>query len=246
MARRACWRCAARAPTRSPRTTRRASSSACRARRSSSAASPRSCRSDRSRGPCSAIFRPRAMRAAPSSRLPEEMEAHLGRILDAVPPDGVEAAGFGALGLTSRYQPIYSATQHAIHGYEGLLVALDQRGRTVPPLRLFERTANLHDRLHLDWLARALHLRGFSRLGEDRGRLFLNVTPHAAIEDARHAGVFVQLLEQYGVRPDEVVVEILESAVDEEVRLAEAVRLYKTLGCAVALDDFGAGVSEME
>ena len=174
------------------------------------------------------------------------MHVHLRRVLAEVPPDGIQAAGFGTLRLTSRYQPIYSAADHAIHGYEGLLVALDERGRTVPPLRLFERTADLQDRLHLDWLARAIHLRGFSRLGDGRGRLFLNVTPHAAIEDSRHPDIFVQLLAQYRVRPEEVVVEILESAVDEEVRLAEAVRLYKALGCAVALDDFGAGVSEME
>jgi EAL domain-containing protein (putative c-di-GMP-specific phosphodiesterase class I) len=174
------------------------------------------------------------------------MEAHAGRVFDAVPPEGEAGAEFGALGLTSRYQPIYSAAEHAIHGYEGLLVALDARGRVVPPLRLFERTAAAHDRLYLDWLARALHLRGFARLGDDRGRLFLNVTPHAAIEDARHASVFAALLEQYGVRPEEVVVEILESGVEEEARLADAVGLYKALGCSVALDDFGAGVSEME
>jgi EAL domain-containing protein (putative c-di-GMP-specific phosphodiesterase class I) len=113
-------------------------------------------------------------------------------------------------------------------------------------LRLFERTAAAQDRLHLDWLARALHLRGFARLGDDRGRLFLNVTPQAAIEDARHASVFAALLAQYGVRPEEIVVEILESGVEEEARLADAVGLYKALGCAVALDDFGVGVSEME
>ena len=63
------------------------------------------------------------------------MHVHLRRVLAEVPPDGIQAAGFGTLRLTSRYQPIYSAADHAIHGYEGLLVALDERGRTVPPLR---------------------------------------------------------------------------------------------------------------
>ena len=174
------------------------------------------------------------------------MDSHIGRILDAVPPGGDGEAGFGSLGLTSRYQPIYDAASQAVHGYEGLLVALDGRGRVVPPLRLFERTASANQRIHLDWLARALHLRGFASLGPNRGRLFINVTPHAAIEDARYANVFVGLLDHYGVKPEEVVVEILESGVEEEVRLADAVRLYKALGCTVALDDFGAGVSEME
>jgi len=55
--------------------------------------------------------------------------------------------------------------------------------------------------------------RGPAEAGGGEGRAPA-VAPHAAIEDSRHPDIFVQLLAQYRVRPEEVVVEILESAVE--------------------------------
>jgi EAL domain-containing protein (putative c-di-GMP-specific phosphodiesterase class I) len=175
-----------------------------------------------------------------------QMDGCLERIRGDVSPLSRAAPMFAGLALSSCYQPIYCAANQAIHGYEGLLVAIDDHGRPVPAKQIFEQAHGRSEGIYLDWLARALHLRGFSRLGEDRGRLYLNVTPDAAIEDSRVASVFVGMLAEYGVRPDDVVVEILETGVAEECRLAEAVRFYKALGFVVALDDFGVGVSEME
>jgi hypothetical protein len=76
--------------------------------------------------------------------------------------------------------------------------------------------------------------------------LFLNVYPNAAVEDPHHPTVFKRMLEQYGVAPGDVVVEILEAGVSDELHLADAAALYRKLGCKIAIDDFGIGYSNVD
>ena len=160
--------------------------------------------------------------------------------------DGRASSRFEGLVLTSRYQPIFDfAGQHPV-GYEGLLVATGPDGAPVPVADAFARARDDLGAVALDWLARALHLRNFGRLGEDAGRLFVNVSPAAAIHDLDAGEAFPRLLEDCGIDPCRVVIEILENEVPDEKRLAEAVALYRALGCGVALDDFAAGASAME
>jgi EAL domain-containing protein (putative c-di-GMP-specific phosphodiesterase class I) len=174
------------------------------------------------------------------------VNTYLERILASVVPGEAGAVAFESLSLSSRYQPIFCAAEQRPYGYEGLLVAYTAEGKPVAPHRVFDRAESSGHAVYLDWLSRALHLRNWRQLGESRGRIFLNVTPTAAIEDAHFARVFPALLKAYDVDPRDVIVEILEMNVEEEPQLVEAVKMYKSLGCKVALDDFGAGASEMK
>ena len=174
------------------------------------------------------------------------MNQYLERILAAVAPVESGAVPFDSLSLSSRYQPIFCSAEQRPYGYEGLLVSYTTDGKPVAPHRVFDRAEASGQAVYLDWLSRALHLRNWRQLGESRGRLFLNVSPTAAIEDAHFERVFPALLGAYDVDPADVIVEILETGVEEEPQLVEAVKMYKALGCKVALDDFGAGASEMK
>lgn len=155
-------------------------------------------------------------------------------------------AAFSGLRLSSRYQAIFSARDRTCIGYEGLLTGLTADQRAVAPAEIFALAAPHAKRVHLDWLSRALHLRNLRNLGDAPGLLFVNVCPSAAIEDPRFDGVFAGCMAVFGVRPESVVVEILENHSADEARLAEAAELYRSLGCTVAIDDFGAGYSEIE
>jgi EAL domain-containing protein (putative c-di-GMP-specific phosphodiesterase class I) len=170
----------------------------------------------------------------------------LARILGEVPSEDTAAVAFDALSLSSRYQPIFCSAEQKPFGYEGLLVAYSEDGKPVAPHRVFSRSEATGQGVYLDWLSRALHLRNWRTLGEQRGKLFLNVTPTAAIEDSHFERAFPALLDAYGAKPSDIIVEILETSVEEEPQLVDAVRMYKALGCKVALDDFGAGASEMK
>lgn len=146
---------------------------------------------------------------------------------------------FRSLELSSRYQPIFSLDERSLVGFEGLLVAREQDGRSLPPNLLFELAVENGEELYLDWLARALHLRAFSTLEARDCRLFINSSPRAAVEDARFPGVFASVLRSFGTAPSDVVIEILEHEVADEGPLADAVARYRALGCGIALDDFG-------
>lgn len=156
---------------------------------------------------------------------------------------------FNTLTLGSHYQPIFHAKNGQMFGYEGLLLANNLIGQTIPPEIVFTLSANQNEDLFLDWFCRALHVRNFSNLGStraDRGMLFINAYPEAAIEDPHHPDVFKSILDYYSINARDVVIEILETGVSDDAKLADAVALYRKLGCRIAIDDFGIGFSNFE
>jgi EAL domain-containing protein (putative c-di-GMP-specific phosphodiesterase class I) len=153
---------------------------------------------------------------------------------------------FNTLTLSSQYQPIISLNEQCVIGYEALVVGTNLSGHEFRADTVFALSANHDEELFLDWLSRALHLRNFSNMGSHRGLLFLNAYPAAAIEDPQHPEVFSRMIDFYNVSPSDVVIEILETGVDDEAQLADAAKLYRKLGCKIAIDDFGVGYSNFD
>jgi EAL domain-containing protein (putative c-di-GMP-specific phosphodiesterase class I) len=151
----------------------------------------------------------------------------------------------GELMLTSVFQPIFSLSHMRAVGYEGLLRAHDALDRAVSPLDVFGDAARVGDVLQVDRLAQTLHLENFKVLGAEREWLFLNVHP-GTLTDPYLAAALLANLRRLDLSPRRIVLEVLEqSAVDLE-RLAEAVREFRERGFLIALDDFGAGHSNIE
>jgi EAL domain-containing protein (putative c-di-GMP-specific phosphodiesterase class I) len=153
---------------------------------------------------------------------------------------------FNTLTLSSQYQPIFSLADKCAIGYEALVVGTNLSGHEFRADTVFALSANDDEELFLDWLSRALHLRNFSNMGAARGLLFLNAYPAAAVEDPHHPEVFARMINFYNVSPEDVVVEILETGVDDEVQLSDAAKLYRKMGCKIAIDDFGVGYSNFD
>jgi EAL domain-containing protein (putative c-di-GMP-specific phosphodiesterase class I) len=153
---------------------------------------------------------------------------------------------FNTLTLSSQYQPIFSLEDKRAIGYEALVVGTNLSGHEFRADTVFALSANHDEELFLDWLSRALHLRNFSNMGAARGLLFLNAYPAAAVEDPFHPEVFARMIDFYGVSPENVVVEILETGVDDEIQLSDAADLYRKMGCKIAIDDFGVGYSNFD
>lgn len=171
------------------------------------------------------------------------LDAYLDRVLSR---KGAQAtSSFRGLALSSRFQPIFSFAEQRAVGYEGLLVASNYEGECVPPNRVFEQAADEAEVVYLDWLARTLHMRNFKALGAQGCRLYLNVAPLAAVEDPQFGCIIASLIRSCGMEPGEIVMEILEHGIAAEDRLVEAVALYRSFGCGIALDDFGIGASQM-
>jgi len=153
---------------------------------------------------------------------------------------------FNTLTLGSQFQPIFNVAEQRCVAYEGLLCANNMMGQAMRPETVFAVSANQQEELFLDWLCRALHLRNFVNLSAPGDMVFLNAYPETAVEDPHHPQVFANMMEFYGVNPKNVVVEILETGVSDEAQLVDAAKLYRKLGCRIAIDDFGIGYSNFD
>src|ERR1700754_5284106 len=162
-------------------------------------------------------------------------------------PSGLQrySVQHGELTLTSVFQPIFSLSHMRAVGYEGLLRAHDALDRPVSPLDVFGEAARLGDVLQVDRLAQTLHLENFKVLGAEREWLFLNVHP-GALPDPYLAAALLATLKRLDLPPRRIVLEVLEHRAEDLERLADAVRQFRERGFLIALDDFGAGHSNVE
>jgi EAL domain-containing protein (putative c-di-GMP-specific phosphodiesterase class I) len=161
--------------------------------------------------------------------------------------DGVTVAAFKGLRLTSAFQPVFGIAQGQAVGYEGLLRAADMHGTAVAPPQVFRLAQNPEEVAFLDTLCRIIHARNLARLAPGGHWLFLNISLMALVEEFReHERYFADLLAACGIPPHRVVVEVLESALHRDRDLFRAMDFYRELGCLIAVDDFGAGHSNLD
>jgi EAL domain-containing protein (putative c-di-GMP-specific phosphodiesterase class I) len=149
------------------------------------------------------------------------------------------------LTLSSVFQPVFSLSHMRAIGYEGLLRAHDSLDRPVSPLDVFGQAARVGEALQVDRLSQALHLENFRKLGAANEWLFLNVHP-GALTEPYHVAALLANLKRLQIEPRRVVLEVLEHHAEEIEKLADAVLHFREQGFLIALDDFGAGHSNIE
>jgi EAL domain-containing protein (putative c-di-GMP-specific phosphodiesterase class I) len=151
----------------------------------------------------------------------------------------------GAWTLSSAFQPVFSLSHMRAVGYEGLLRAHDALDRAVSPLDVFGQAARVGEALQVDRLSHALHLENFKVLGTQNEWLFLNVYP-GALTEPYHIAALLANLKRLQIEPRRVVLEVLEHDTEDIEKLADAVQNFREHGFLIALDDFGAGHSNIE
>lgn len=146
--------------------------------------------------------------------------------------------------LHSLFQPIVSLSERRILGYEALT-----RGPSNSPLHapiaLFSVARNAGRLSQLELASRKSACRRFRDQGLD-GKLFLNVSPESLLEPSHQPGRTLRLLQEFGIAPDRVVIELTEQApIDDFQLLDTALHHYRAMGFSIALDDLGAGYSSL-
>ncbi len=105
---------------------------------------------------------------------------------------------------------------------------------------------NEKDAIYLDRLCRFTHLANFHPIINENCWLFINISALASEKGTEYGSFFAELLEKFNVKASNVVIEIIEDAATNKLKLFDAVKYYKDMGCMIAIDDFGAGHSNFE
>jgi diguanylate cyclase (GGDEF)-like protein len=144
--------------------------------------------------------------------------------------------------ISTLFQPIVDPRSRGICGFEALT-----RGPSDSwlhsPQNLFEAASRSGVKLELDFLCIQS---AFKRFAAQRvaGLLFVNVSPDTVYEEPNFAVRFLDYAAQAGMPPDRCVIELTEeSLLDDYARLRSTLQRLREAGCAIAIDDLGAGSS---
>ena len=143
------------------------------------------------------------------------------------------------------FQPLIDTATGRIAGYEALARLRDDEGNITSAGPLFtDPEVNPADLLELDRCIRRMALERF-RDNPD-GFISLNISP-SWVSQLKPGQPLpsLQLLEEIGLPPDQVVFEIteLQGSIDQ---LRDVVQRYRQAGIRIAIDDFGAGYSMLD
>jgi EAL domain-containing protein (putative c-di-GMP-specific phosphodiesterase class I) len=148
--------------------------------------------------------------------------------------------------LSSHFQAIFGVAERRPVGYEALIRGTRADGLPIDPSQLLRSVPEGAPRADLDRQCQRLQVEKFNGLGDRHSRLFLNLDPQVVVDAPRYAGSFTEMLQAQGLSGDRVAVELTESPLRSEERLAEAIEVYRELGCLIVIDDFGAGHSNFD
>ncbi len=144
--------------------------------------------------------------------------------------------------LEAAFQPIVSLRDGVVLAYEGLSRPQLPEGQTIAVLDLMA-SAEQHDSLlTFDLLAFKQIIAAFraSRVS-DSSVLFINILPKSLLTPVP----FLLALQQSGLKPEQIVLEISERETIQEgdAKLREYLAPFRDMGIRIALDDMGSGYS---
>ena len=164
--------------------------------------------------------------------------------------NGLDVGNYGDCILRSAYQPIYSygeGRKLLLSGYEGLIRVYKQ-DEVISPEEFFT-TIPKEDRLYIECMCSALHIRNFKHIKPGGKKLFINVNVanYASIEALETEIYFIfSQLPKHGLNRDLAVFEILETEVMQKEILTRICEMFRGNGFRFALDDFGTQYSNLE
>ncbi|MDD2863492.1 MAG: EAL domain-containing protein [Methylococcales bacterium] len=144
------------------------------------------------------------------------------------------------------FQPIVGSANGQIVGYEALARRFDLDGNVKSAGELFLHP-DISDKQLIEWdrNVRRQALQRFSELN-DNSYLTLNISAAWIdyIEDFS-ALPTLKILDEFDIDKNRIIIEITETQGDLD-KLLKAVEMYRKYGLKIAIDDFGAGFSQLE
>ena len=148
--------------------------------------------------------------------------------------------------LKAAFQPIIETRTGEIFGFEALA--------RIPDSTCFNNIADLFPfaekigQLYpIETLCRRQAITSYPSIARNKEMLFLNINPQVLIDPEFASGHTRKLLQEKGLTPADVVLEITErSAIEDFSTYRDALDHYRNQGYLIALDDVGAGYSSLQ
>ncbi len=147
------------------------------------------------------------------------------------------------------YQPIWDSQSDRIHSAEALLRLYDEELGWISPdefIRVAEETGSIYDlgEFVFESVCRDIGWRDFKSMGIDF--VEVNLSPLQCMR-SNLVERFRQIMEEYQVSPQQINLEITETATAKSLEMLRNTMLrFQEMGITFSLDDFGTGASNME
>jgi len=144
------------------------------------------------------------------------------------------------------FQPIIGSANGAIVGYEALARRHDSEGNVKSAGELFLHP-DISDNQLIEW-DRSVRLQALQRFSELTDNCYLTLNISAAwidYLDNFDSLPTILMLDEFEIDKKRIVIEITETEGDLD-KLLKAVEQYRKHGLKIAIDDFGAGFSQLE
>ncbi len=154
-----------------------------------------------------------------------------------------------ARSMLSHFQPIISIREKRVIGLEALVRATNpDSGKPISASYLFDAAFRHKQSLQLDRMCREAALQGFATLADLDPDLilFVNLDVSSLGRSTSESNALIRLTEEYGIPPERVAIEIIESKLHDASALQRFIANHRKRGFLIALDDMGAGHSNLE
>lgn len=145
------------------------------------------------------------------------------------------------------YQPVVSIVKKSIIGLEGLSRGI-YGNELIDPLPLFKKASKEKRSIDLDRICRENVIENFLEIYSKHKDmlLFINVDGSTMTDETVGSGFLLNLVNKCNIKPENIVLEIVESKVSNVQALARFVNNYRSYGFLIALDDVGSGRSNLD
>ncbi len=144
------------------------------------------------------------------------------------------------------FQPIIGIASGTIVGYEALARQHNAEGKTISAGHLFH-SHHISDEQKIAW-DRNLRYQALEKFSQfpGKGYLALNISPSwiDSVDDPNKLPT-LEMLNDFNLDKSRIIIELTETKGDLH-KLAEIVKVYRHHGLQVAIDDFGAGYSQLD
>jgi len=150
--------------------------------------------------------------------------------------------------VAAHFQPLVSMKKKAVVGFEGLARGIHPETQAlIPPTELFPKAEQRGLTLALDRLCRKKVLEAFQEIRAGHPDCFLSLNFQASVIDqgVLGSGNLINQVKSLELDPRCIALEIIESNVRNLAGLQKFIQTYRDYGFLIALDDVGAGHSNL-